>query len=229
MTTISASVDPRSIVDLYKMSKRTGADHLALAKMFRDHIAEHRGCSQQSLSREITALAIPDPSATGKIIQITPGTIHHYTSILKLPSSLLDALVSGDLTFKEARGLADLPDPERYAQPFLNGRLSSVYIERYVSLAHDNPNYTPEMLVKLVNVVFLPPVPNGIVALKPLSEVQPYESAVARANDMRTRVLALAGELRGNGIEKLPRFERQRLQSDLRLLDAAVHGVMGAK
>jgi ParB-like chromosome segregation protein Spo0J len=70
---------------------------------------------------------------------ITPGTIHHYESLIRtLAPGLGGKVNSGELTFKEARSIADIDDHERQleiAKPFVDGRLSSVHVERIVGRA----------------------------------------------------------------------------------------------
>jgi len=67
---------------------------------------------------------------------ITPGTIHHYESLIRtLAPGLGGKVDSGELTFKEARSIADIEDHERQmeiAKPFVDGVLSSVHVERIV-------------------------------------------------------------------------------------------------
>ena len=61
---------------------------------------------------------------------ITPGTIHHYESLIKtLEPSLKIHVQNKNLTFKEARSIADIDDHLKQlelAKPFLDGTLSSV-------------------------------------------------------------------------------------------------------
>src|SRR3990167_2441816 len=90
---------------------------------------------------------------------ITPGTLHHHESVAN--STMRDEVEKGLLTFKEARCLADLgwdrganfrPDerlPELVAL-FTSGRLSSVYVERLVSIAKANPDKAVDDLVTIL-------------------------------------------------------------------------------
>ena len=45
---------------------------------------------------------------------VTPGTIHHYESLIKtLAPSLKKNVMNKELTFKEARSIADIDDHDR--------------------------------------------------------------------------------------------------------------------
>ena len=103
-----------------------------IAKDFMNY-RKRKNMSQQVLSRRT---------------KITPGSIHHYESLLKkLDPKLANELDQGKLTFKEARCIADLDDfdiQNKVAKPFIEGKISSVYIEKIVSLIKKN-NYTQNL------------------------------------------------------------------------------------
>ena len=100
---------------------------MVMAKEFYSYRRSH-GITQQELARR-----------TG----ITPGTIHHYESLIRTLDPRLGRRVdAGDLTFKEARSIADIDGHKRQreiAEPFLSGRLSSVHVERIVGRAKSSP------------------------------------------------------------------------------------------
>ena len=85
---------------------------------------------------------------------ITPGTIHHYESLIRtLDPDLGKKVDSGELTFKEARSIADILGHRRQreiAAPFLDGRLSSVHVERVVGRAKTAPDISIEQLIEEV-------------------------------------------------------------------------------
>ena len=85
---------------------------------------------------------------------ITPGTIHHYESLIKtLAPSLKEHVKKKNLTFKEARSIADIEDHEKQfelAKPFLEGILSSVHVEKIVSLAKKHPKVEVKLIIESV-------------------------------------------------------------------------------
>ena len=85
---------------------------------------------------------------------ITPGTIHHYESLIKtLAPSLKEHVKEKNLTFKEARSIADIEDHEKQfelAKPFLEGILSSVHVEKIVSLAKKHPKVEVKIIIESV-------------------------------------------------------------------------------
>ncbi len=111
------------------------APAMELGRSFLRH-RERYGITQQELARR-----------TG----ITPGTIHHYESLIRnLDPELGKKVDSGELTFKEARSIADIADYARQreiAEPFVSGRLSSVYVERVVGRAKSFPEQSIEELL----------------------------------------------------------------------------------
>lgn len=128
------TINLKDILDYYRSDNK---DPVKMARMFQ--VATDQSASQQQLCRDLRAV---DPERRG----ITPGTVHHYTSILKLPEELQRSLV-----MKEARAFADvdghpLPIVE-LAKPFTDGTLSSPHVEQYVHLAKTNPSWTAAELV----------------------------------------------------------------------------------
>ena len=58
-----------------------------------------------------------------------------------------------ELTFKEARSIADIDDHDRQidlAKPFLSGDLSSVHVEKIVSLAKKHPDSEVKIIIESV-------------------------------------------------------------------------------
>ena len=58
-----------------------------------------------------------------------------------------------ELTFKEARSIADIDDHNRQielAKPFLSGDLSSVHVEKIVSLAKKHPDSEVNVIIESV-------------------------------------------------------------------------------
>ncbi len=151
---------------------------------------------------------------------ITPGTIHHYESLIRtLDPELGRHVDSGKLTFKEARSIADISDFRRQAeiaQPFLSGRLSSVYVERIVGLAKSDPELAVEQIID--------EVVNGKKASTPepaLTE-EPEETGIFDTSRLEVTVLEIAGELDALQLQVVPEYRRLKLMSSLRILEARV-------
>ena len=107
----------RANLGLEELFRRGDTPPLDMGRAFIAHRARFQS-TQQGLSREVG---------------ITPGTIHHYESlILDLVPALQSALGEGRLTFKEAREIADWSeeDQARYGPLFSEGRLSSMHVEQ---------------------------------------------------------------------------------------------------
>lgn len=160
------------------------------------------GVSQQELARR-----------TG----ITPGTIHHYESLIRnLAPDLGHKVESGELTFKEARSIADIDGHDRQreiAGPFIAGALSSVYVEKIVSQAKKSPDKTiGEMIAEVVKGT----------RLENRSEAQSTPSFGFDPNRMESVILGLAGELDSLHAETIPEYRRLNLISALRILDSKV-------
>jgi DNA-binding XRE family transcriptional regulator len=88
--------------------------------------------------------------ALGRAIDRSSSTIHCYESLATdLDPELAAALTAGRLTVKEARALSDLPRGRQLelGRPFVSGRLSSFYVERFVACAKARPDLDVESLV----------------------------------------------------------------------------------
>ena len=122
--------------EILAVYKNPDKDPIAFAAMLAAAQKEH-GWTQQEVARQCRG--------------ITPGTVHHYTSLLNLPPNLQRAVSQKKLRFKAARALADLDsDPTPHAKTFMDGTLSTVHVERYVKLAKEFPAAKPEGLVDMI-------------------------------------------------------------------------------
>ncbi len=168
------------------------------------HYREKYGVGQQELARR-----------TG----ITPGTIHHYESLVRnLAPDLGERVESGELTFKEGRSLADIDDHDRQrevAAPFVAGRLSSVYVEKVVGYAKKWPTKSIEQVLETV-----------LKGTRAEAKVKSEADRAARGGFDITRlegeVLELAGELDALQLRRIPEYRRLNLISSLRILESKV-------
>jgi len=156
---------------------------------------------------------------------ITPGTIHHYESLIRtLDPELGKHVDSGELTFKEARSIADISDFERQAeiaQPFLSGRLSSVYVERVVGLAKSAPELSIEQIIEEVVNGRKAPAP------EPPPVKEPQEPGVFDPSRLVGAILEVAGELDALQLQVVPEYRRLKLISSLRILETRVSLALG--
>lgn len=160
---------------------------------------------------------------------ITPGTIHHYESLIRtLDPGLGNKVDAGKLTFKEARSIADILDHRRQreiAGPFLDGRLSSVYVERVVGRAKSAPDLTVDQLIdEVINGTrIVQPEPEEFIPAPP-----PPPTLVFRADTdtLESEVLKLAGELDSLGLRTIPEYRRLKLISSLRILDSRLKSAL---
>ena len=153
---------------------------------------------------------------------ITPGTIHHYESLIRTLDPMLGTSVdSGDLTFKEARSIADISDFARQreiAKPFINGLLSSVYVERIVGLAKNAPTLSVEEIInRIVNGERTQDIDQRHQADSVHTDTGRFEPA-----RLESTVLKLAGELDALQLKVIPEYLRLKLISSLRILDTRV-------
>lgn len=179
------------------------------------------GISQQELARRT---------------RITAGTIHHYESLLKtLAPKLRKHVDNGDLTFKEARGIADIDGHNRQvemAQPFIDGRLSSVYVESLVSRAKSDSEVKVEELVREAigdqaddtqdEFQVADDSLNGAINLEDLE--QQDGSDLDLLQDAAFRIAGRLERLAGTDI---PEYRRLRLISTLRILSTRVEAALG--
>tara|TARA_Y100000748_G_scaffold303762_1_gene309996 strand:- start:2508 stop:3401 length:894 start_codon:yes stop_codon:yes gene_type:complete len=150
---------------------------------------------------------------------ITPGTIHHYESLIRtLSPKLGEALSDGLLTFKEARSIADLDDYDRQmeiAKPFLEGKLSSVYVEKIVGRAKVATSLNIEEIID--------EVVNGkksqIINRNENSNRVDRKVATTSTELIENSILKIAGELEALQIKNIPEYRRLKLISSLRILE----------
>lgn len=182
---------------------------MSMGKAFLRH-RERFGVSQQELARR-----------TG----ITAGTIHHYESLVRaLAPDLAEKVEKGLLTFKEARSIADITDHERQreiAEPFVTGRLSSVYVEKVVGYAKKAPGRPIQEVLEDV-----------LRGTKAAAKVKkPQQSPAQRAGvdlaKLETSVLEVAGVLDAVQLQTVPEYRRLKLISTLRVLDAKTKIALG--
>ena len=174
---------------------------MALGAAFLDH-RKRFGTSQQELARK-----------TG----ITPGTIHHYESLVRhLAPDLGLKVDSGLLTFKEARSLADIQGHERQrelAEPFLSGKLSSVYVEKVINYAKHKPQVPVDDVLRDV----LAGTRAAIKVKKPTPEAPRAGVDIAK---LESAVLDVAGTIDAVQLQQVPEYRRLKLISSLRILKA---------
>jgi len=181
---------------------------VSMGRAFLTH-RERFGVSQQELARR-----------TG----ITPGTIHHYESLIRnLAPDLAGQVEKGRLTFKEARSIADITDYERQreiAEPFMTGRLSSVYVEKIVGYAKRVPG-------KPVQEV-LEDVLRGTKAERKVKKLpEPPVRAGVDLNKLETSALAIAGVIDAVQLQTVPEYRRLKLISTLRILESKTKIALG--
>ena len=157
---------------------------------------------------------------------ITPGTIHHYESLIRtLDPGLGEKVNSGELTFKEARSIADIEDHARQreiAQPFVEGRLSSVHVERIVGRAKIAASLSIEDIIE--------EVVNGKRAPErepePAPVIQPARPVEADTQLIENAILKIAGELDAMQLQVIPEYRRLKLISSLRILDSRLKSAL---
>ena len=185
------------------------------SKIARDFIEFRKinNISQQELSRR-----------TG----ITPGTIHHYESLIKkLNPKLLVSLDDGDLTFKEARCIADIDNFElqnEIAKPFVSGKISSVYVEKIIGNIKKNPKTDIE---KIFNMVI------NCKEIKPIIKnekeiIKDFSNNTENTNNLsiEEKILHFAIELDSVKEEEIPEYRRLRVISTLKILDSKIKSTL---
>jgi ParB-like chromosome segregation protein Spo0J len=157
---------------------------------------------------------------------ITPGTIHHYESLIRTLDPWLGEKVDrGELTFKEARSIADIAGHQRQreiAQPFLSGRLSSVHVERIVGKAKNHAELSIDQIIDEV-------LNGGETAAPEPSKPEPASASLPpapTAETMENVVLRLAGELDALQLQTVPEYRRLKLISSLRILDSRLKSAL---
>jgi len=157
---------------------------------------------------------------------ITPGTIHHYESLIRtLDPALGERVNSGELTFKEARSIADIENHVRQreiAQPFIEGRLSSVHVERIVGRAKTSATLSIEDIIdEVVNGKRTPErEPEPAPVIQPAIPVEADTALIENA------ILRIAGELDAMQLQVIPEYRRLKLISSLRILDSRLKSAL---
>ncbi len=150
---------------------------------------------------------------------ISAGAIHHYESLIKtLDPFLGQKLDLGELTFKEARAIADILDHERQrevAVPFLNGELSSINVEGIVKRAKEIP-YIPISQAIREALEGTTEREDPIPETSEISEPKPAEQGI------EADILRLAGEIDSLRLQRIPEHHRLKLISSLRVLQNRV-------
>ena len=168
---------------------------------------------------------------------ITAGTVHHYESLRRTLSPKLQRYVDrGELTFKEARCIADIAGhgrQEELAEPFIESRLSSVHVEELVAKAKANPSASPKEIIsgfisgeqKVEIEPVLEPVEdvalkngNGEIHIERLSGL--YGENL---EGMQEDAFLLAGGLERLLSAEIPEYRRLRLVSTLRILSSRLN------
>ena len=166
---------------------------------------------------------------------ITAGTVHHYESLRKTLSPKLQIHVDrGELTFKEARCIADIDGHQRQedlAQPFIDSRLSSVHVEELIAKAKADPALNPADLI--AEYVVEEPKAEIVVEPEPADETVNGNAGIhlerlngRYENDlegMQKDAFLLAGSLEKLASAEIPEYRRLRLISTLRILSSRLN------
>ena len=167
---------------------------------------------------------------------ITAGTVHHYESLRKTLSPKLQSHVDrGELTFKEARCIADINGHKRQeelAEPFIDSRLSSVHVEELIAKAKANPSMPSDEIIS-----------EFVVDEPKIEEKRASESTDGMASNgngeiridrlnghyddnlelIQKEAFLLAGSLEKLASAEIPEYRRLRLVSTLRILSSRLN------
>ena len=158
---------------------------------------------------------------------ISPGTVHHYESLLKtLAPDLRKHVDSGALTFKVARAIADMPSEDRQtvmAQPFVRGELNSMSIEKLTKQA------------KTLNITDMNKMLQAAVCErrdriegKGEPEMAIEKVAPATPDDLQASIMEMAAGLETLEVGKVPSYQRVSILKALRLLRSRIDGTVEA-
>lgn len=151
---------------------------------------------------------------------ITPGTIHHYESLIKtLEPSLKIHVQNKNLTFKEARSIADIDDHLKQlelAKPFLDGTLSSVHVEKIVSLVKKHSKLDVKEIID--SVIKGKPVQEKENTLR--NEKDIISTPEVNLSTIETKILEISAEIDLIQTQQIPEFKRLKLISSLRILQS---------
>ena len=171
---------------------------------------------------------------------ITAGTVHHYESLRKTLSPKLQEHVDrGELTFKEARCIADIDGHQRQeelAQPFIDSRLSSVHVEELISKAKANPSMESADLIAEYVVDEPPVVEEQAIEIVTNGVIENGHNLIhgerlngRYENDlegMQEDAFLLAGSLEKLASAEIPEYRRLRLVSTLRILSSRLNNAL---
>lgn len=198
---------PEEIAAIYR--DRNGTSPIALGNMILDCRREY-GLSQQDF---------------GRLAGITPGVVHQYESVTRLPEPLRTEFARGRLCFKEARALADLraskpgrvldSRTDEITKLFSTGRLSSVWAEKVVAAAKADYSASVDTIVERVLAGVKHKLRNwpGYTPRRP-----PVPVAHIQAD-----ILRLAGEVDAWGMLEHSEVEILPVLAAARLLDDRLH------
>jgi DNA-binding XRE family transcriptional regulator len=151
---------------------------------------------------------------------ITPGTIHHYESLIKtLEPSLKIHVQNKNLTFKEARSIADIDDHLKQlelAKPFLDGTLSSVHVEKIVSLVKKHSKLDVKEIID--SVIKGKPVQEKENNLRDEKDI--ISTPEVNLSSIETKILEISAEIDLIQTQQIPEFKRLKLISSLRILQS---------
>lgn len=205
-----AGPEVRSALALAEMYYSRGTPATTIARGFIDYRDTYH-VTQQELGRRMG---------------LTPGVLHHYESLIRrLDPSLGNKVDSGELTFKEARSISDIKNFARQreiAQPFIDGRLSSVHVERIVKQAKEDERLSVDEIIDWV--VKEQPLPQRTP--EPTAAIQRPAPVEADTQLLENAVLKIAGELDAMRLQVIPEYRRLRLASSLRILDGRVKSAL---
>lgn len=199
---------------------------LELGRVFID-VIDHLEITSQEFSRR-----------TG----ITPGTVHHYMSMIQTLAPALQPLVaSRELTFKVARSIADIEDYGRQieaAKLFGPDALSSVYVESLVREITTRPDLSISVIAGLYNpetrrvlspnaadklkkatskksVVQEPTKPNIPRSLKQMDQITAYLATIPSDGNKLSTVLKMDTLTRARILLRATRSAIATLESEL--------------
>ena len=163
-------------------------------------------------------------------LDVTAGTIHHYESLAKsLDKGLAAKVEEGKLNFKEARSIADITDHARQralAKPFMNGSLSSVYVESLIKLAKKEQDTPVEELIRRVVSAEDKERSTTSVATN-LGSGQGAVNIVTEET-LENALLRIAGRLAELAVSDVSEVRRLRLISGLRILDSRLKAALAS-
>lgn len=201
--------EPWTVEDLAAAYTGHTMTPLALGAAFIAYRNEH-GISQMELCRRVG---------------ITAGTEHHLESLVRdLAPELQAHLETNRLTFKEARCLADIRDFARQrelAEPFISGRISSVYAERLIKHAKAKPHDDVDTLINAVLSNAKAAVLGKALGLPKHSSRYPVDF-----KELEAASIALAGRLDAAMAVEVCEYKRLRAAQAVSILYSRAHNLL---